>query len=354
MIAVDAMGGDNAPHAIIKGVVAAARQGIPILLCGDPDQIHQVKKEIPDWDSLPIHLEATTQHISMGEEPSRAVKNKPDSSLVRAMQAVKEGRATAFVSGGNSGAVLVAAILICGRVPGIYRPAVGAFLPTRNGSIFCLDLGANVDCKAQYLYQFALMGHTYVQLIKNITNPRIALLSNGLEPYKGSAQVRAVYDYLQASPLQFIGNLESRDIFDDHADVLVCDGFVGNVMLKAIQGTAAAMLTWLKDEADTSSFIQRWLLYGNSFLFSKLKKRTDYATTGGALLLGVNHPVILAHGRSDARAITNAIKFAYKVSQEERVSEFNERLDRLLKNQEVTFANMMKQRMKSLFKWRQS
>jgi len=248
---------------------------------------------------------------------------------------------------------LVASIFIAGRVRGVHRPAVGLFVPTKNSSIFCLDLGANVDCKTSYLQQFALMGHAYVQLVKSIEKPRVALLSNGSEPYKGSEVVKKSYDRLSSLPINFVGNLESRDLFDDTADVLVCDGFVGNVLLKAIQGTAALMMHWIKDEGERSSWIQRLLLHANRIIFSRIKKKTDYASTGGALLLGVNYPVVLAHGRSDSRAMLNAILFAQKVVEEKRVPQFNERLAPLLCN-EISFKNVVKNRVQSLLKWGQS
>ena len=350
MIAVDVMGGDRAPHAIIDGAVAAARTGIPVLLCGRKENI---MSSLPnDWGKLPISLEFCNEQITMDEEPSRAVRRKPHSSLVRAMKAVASGRAAAFFSAGNSGAVLVASVVICGRVEGVYRPAVGVFLPTLRGSFLCLDVGGNVDCKPEYLYQFALMGHAYVHITKQIDSPRIALLSNGSEPYKGSLAVKKVYGRLAKSKLNFIGNIEARELGkDDIVDVVVCDGFVGNVLLKSIQGTASAFFSWLKSEADRSWF-HKLLLWLNRGLFKKIKRRLDYAATGGALLLGVNHPVILAHGRSDARAIKNGITFAHKVVQEKRVLLFNEMLSELLYDPH-TFTGAVKQKVRSILHWRQ-
>lgn len=354
MIAVDAMGGDRAPQAIVQGAITAAQSGIPILLCGDQDQLASLLTSYaPSWQSLPIEIQHAPQVIAMEDEPTKAVKKKSESSLVQAMKAVRSGRATAFVSAGNSGAVLIASILFIGRMPGILRPAIGGFIPTRKKSIFCLDLGANVDCKAAYLYQFALLGHAYVRLIRGIEKPRVALLSNGHEPYKGSAEIKKVFDYLSKSSLHFVGNLEPRDMFHDHADILVCDGFAGNVMLKSIQGAAHALFTWIKDESTQSSWFKQVMLWGNKPLFERIKSKMDYATTGGALLLGVQHPVVLAHGRSDARAITNAIRFAQQVVDNNYVPILQEELKPLLKHH-ISFAGAMKQKVQSILHWGQS
>ena len=328
MIAVDVMGGDNAPHAIIDGAVRAARYGVPLLLCGSQKPI---MAGLPsDWKELPINLKFCDEQIAMDEEPSRAVRAKKNSSLVCAMKSVADGTADAFFSAGNSGAVLVASVLFSGRVRGIHRPAVGVFLPTKSGSFFCIDIGGNVDCKPEHLYQFALMGHAYVQLTKQIESPRIALLSNGHEPSKGSDAVRKTHQILTESLVSFVGNIEARELANgDRLDVLVCDGFAGNVLLKSIQGTASAMFAWIREAADRSWW-RKALLWLNKGMFQSLKNRLDYAATGGALLLGVNHPVIVAHGRSDARAVENGIRFAYQVIKERRVQKFNAKLVALI------------------------
>ncbi len=345
MIAVDAMGGDHAPSVVVQGAVAAARKGIPILLCGTQSAL---LSSLPmDWQSLPITVEYSTQEIGMDEEPVRSIRTKQNSSLVVAMKATASGRATAFFSAGNSGAVLIASVAYVGRVSGVHRPAIGTYLPSQSGSIFCLDMGANVDCKAAFLHQFAMMGHAYVELTKGIKDPRIGLLSNGHEPYKGPQEVKTAFELLQKSSLNFIGNIESRDITLGTADVIVCDGFVGNVMLKAIQGTAQALFLWIKQEAEKSWF-QKFCLWLNRSLFYSIRKKTDYASIGGALLLGVNNPVILAHGRSDARAIENGIIFAHRVVVEDRVKNFNDRLRVLLDNNK-TFTGAVSQKVRSLF-----
>ncbi len=307
MIAVDAMGGDFAPRVTILGAISAAKKGIAITLFGDEEQIKNLLNEYEaGWQHLPLFIEHCSEVVAMGDEPSRAILQKKDSSLVRAMNAVIEGKAQAFVSAGNSGAVLVAATLTVGRVPGVHRPAIGNFLPKKRGEIFCMDLGANTDCRPEYLEQFAQMAHVYVQMTKNSTSPKIALLSNGAEAYKGCSAVKEAYKLLEISQPHFIGNVEARDIFDTDADILVCDGFVGNVLLKSIQGTAKLLMHWLQQEAEQSWWSRAYFALGYK-LFSSLKQRTDYAKYGGALLLGVNAPVIIAHGSSSAEAMEQAI-----------------------------------------------
>ena len=340
MIAVDAMGGDYAPHAIVYGAFNAARRGISVSLFGDLIQITSKleqlahKYKLASWQSLPITIVHTSQKISMHDEPSRAVMHKKDSSLVKAVQTVADGKALAIVSAGNSGAALVAGTLILGRVDGILRPAIGDFLPTQSGSIFCMDLGANTDCKPEYLEQFAIMGHAYVRLMKGIEKPRIALLSNGAEAYKGSLLVKQAYELLKESGLNFVGNVESREMFEDQADVIVCDGFVGNVLLKGIQGTARAMMAWIDQERASSWWYSLGLLLSKG-LFRSLKSKIDYAKKGGALLLGVNSPLIIAHGCSNEIAMEQAIVFAHQVVSEQRLVRFNAIIKQMLDQKKV-------------------
>lgn len=349
MIAVDAMGGDDAPRAVVQGAVAAARAGIPILLIGQKEAI---SNHLPrDWNTLPITLEFCKDYILMGEDPARAVRTKQNSSLIKALKALAHGRATAFFSAGNSGAVMMGGVLIVGRLKGIHRPAIGSFLPSQRGSFFCLDIGANVDCKAHYLYQFAVMGHAYLQVTKNIKKPRIGLLSNGHEAYKGPTEVKKVYEWLSRSPLHFVGNIEAREVGSDTVDVVVCDGFVGNVLIKTMQGTARTMFSWLNDET-RYSLIRRLLLWLNSGIFRRIKKRLDYASIGGALMLGIKQPVILAHGRSDKRAIENGIRFAYKIVQEKQIEKFSAILKTLLPDKS-SFGGAVKQKVRSFFHWKQ-
>lgn len=235
-----------------------------------------------------------------------------------------------FFSAGNSGAALVASTFHIGRVEGVLRPAIGGFIPTPHGSVFCVDLGANVDCKPEFLEQFAVMGNLYLTLATTITAPRVALLSNGHEPYKGSTAVKQAYDYLQKADLNFVGNVEARDIFENQADLVVCDGFVGNVLLKGVQGAARAVQSWIVAEARTS-WVSSILLWLNKGLFNRIKAKTDYASVGGALLLGVKKPVVIAHGCSHAVAVENALMMAHRIARANTIMVFNEQLAELLK-----------------------
>lgn len=331
MIALDAMGGDFAPAVTVEGALAAARKGIHIGLFGDEDQIRALLTRVDEsWHSFPISIFHCSQSILMADEPSKSILKKKDASLVRALQAVADGQARAAVSAGNSGAALVGGIFILGRADGVIRPAIGNFLPTKKDSIFCIDLGANADCKSEYLEQFALMGCQYVRQAKGIANPRVALLSNGAEPYKGNELIKASYDRLRKLPINFVGNLEPRNIFEDHADVLVSDGFSGNIMLKAVQGAAMAMNWWIKDEATKLPWYKKILFSAGKSIFSKIKQKTSYANRGGALLLGIRHPLIIAHGSSCAQAIEQAILFAHAQVQDNFIPTFNQELSGLL------------------------
>ena len=335
MIAVDVMGGDYAPQEAVQGALAAAQQGVSLILFGNQDKIMPLLVHYcPRWRSLPIELVHCSDVVDMDEDPIRGILRKKDSSIVRGLQAVQSGKAQAFVSAGNSGAVVAAATIVVGRVPGVIRPAIGSFLPSTTGSLFCLDLGANPDCKPEYLVQFAYMGYAYVRLMKHIAQPRIALLSNGHEPYKGSALVKSAFELISNTNLEFIGNIESRDIFSGRADVIVTDGFTGNILLKGIQGTAKVVMDWMKEEASRSILLR--LLLGLTYpLLRRIKNKVDYSRTGGALLLGINKPVVIAHGSSKEQAIMQAILFAQKTVEQEIMPTFNETLKVLLEKNKV-------------------
>ncbi len=332
MIAIDAMGGDYAPHVTVEGALRAAKQGVPVQLYGDEAQLLPLLNAADKaWRSSPISLIHCSQTISMSDEPSRSVLKNQDASLVRAVQAVADGKASAIISAGNSGAALVAGTLLLGRAEGVLRPALGNFLPTKHGFIFCIDLGATTDSKPEFLDQFALMGHVYVRMLKDIAHPRVALLSNGAEPYKGSKLIKEVYDRLNQLPINFVGNLEARYIFDDQADVLVTDGFSGNIMLKAIQGTAKTMSAWIKAEAMALPWYRRLMFAAGRPIFKKLQEKVGYADKPGALLLGVKHPLIIAHGCANAVAIERAILWARGLVLGKQVERFNAELLTLLR-----------------------
>lgn len=344
MIALDAMGGDYAPNVTVHGAINAAKKGIEIGLYGDEQQIIALLHRIePSWQTLPITIIHCSQVIDMAEEPTRSVLRKKDSSLVRAVESIMDGKSSAVVSAGNSGAALVAGTLILGRAEGIIRPAIGNFLPHTTGTpLFCMDLGANIDCKPEHLEQFAYMGHAYVKKVTGLADPRIALLSNGAEAYKGSALIKKTYEILAASGLRFVGNLESRDVFDGRADVLVCDGFSGNILIKTMQGTAHAITQWLKQE-QTRSLMHRMFFAFGGRLFSRLHHKMNYAQRkGGSLLLGLKHPLIVAHGCSGVQAIESAIQLAHTTVRENFISSFNEEVSRVMLEKCIISTNRMK------------
>lgn len=336
MIAVDVMGGDYAPQEAVLGALAAAKKGVPVILFGNQDKVMPLLVHYcPRWRSLPIELVHCCDVIDMDEDPIRGILRKKDSSIMRGLQSLHAGKAQAFVSAGNSGAVVAAATIIIGRVPGVLRSAIGTFLPTNHGSLFCLDLGANPDCKPEYMVQFAHMGYAYMRITKQIAQPRIALLSNGHESYKGSVLVKKAFELISKTGLEFVGNIESRDIFSGRADVIVTDGFTGNILLKSIQGTAKAVIDWMRDESSRSVMLK--ILLGLTYpLLSRIKDKIDYSGTGGAPLLGIKQTVVIAHGSSKERAITQAILFAKKMVDEKITLTFNETLKVLLEKGDAT------------------
>ncbi|MCS7287234.1 MAG: phosphate acyltransferase PlsX [Anaerolineae bacterium] len=310
-IILDAMGGDYAPPVAVEGAVMAARElGVEVILVGREEAI---RTELAKYDTrnLSLPIVHASQVIEMHEHPAVAVKSKPDSSMVVGMKMLKRGEADAFVSAGNSGGVLAAAIFHLGRIKGIKRPALATPYPTTRGFCFLIDVGANTDCKPEYLLQFALMGHVYAERVMGIKNPRIGLLSNGEEETKGTVVVQEAHQLLKTSGLNFIGNVEGKDIPTGMADVVVSDGFTGNVVVKLSEGLAMALMGIIKEEIK-----KRPLAVLGSLLakpaFKAVAKRLDYREYGGGALLGVDGVVVIAHGRSDAVAIKNAIKVAKK------------------------------------------
>ena len=325
------MGGDYAPCSLVEGTLCAAQKGIPVCLFGDKAQLIVLLDRLDtSWKKLPISFTHCSQVIRMSDEPARSVIRNKDSSLVRAVNAVAQGKAGAVVSAGNSGAALVAGTMFLGKVPGILRPAIGGLLPTCSGSVFCIDLGANIDCKPEHLYQFALMGDVYLRLTKqHIRKPRIALLANGSESTKGVKLIQEAYKLLDQSSLHFIGNREPTDIFNDVADVIVCEGFSGNIMLKTIEATVQVMFKWIRSEYDRS-FIGKCVGLLGVPMFRRLKKNINRAQKGGALLLGVNKPLVIAHGSSQAQAIEDAIDFAHMICEQQFHQKFNNLVTRLI------------------------
>ena len=328
MIAVDAMGGDFAPDVAVRGAYNAVKNTpeLAITLFGKRDLVENVLNKCDaQWRTMPITIVDCATVVGMGDEPTRDLLQKRDSSLFCAIEAVAQNKAQAVVSAGNSGAALVAGIVLLGKVPGVMRPALGTFLPTKKSVIFLLDIGANTDCKAEYLKQFGLMGNLFVKQNTTIVRPRVALLSNGEERYKGSLAVKNAFDLLEKTSMYFVGNIESRELFNDVVDVVVCDGFVGNVLLKAVQGTVQALTQWIKDSY-TRSLYGKLLGYLSKPFMKTIKDTIDYRKQGGALLLGLNYPLIISHGCSDAHAIEQAILFAHATVQKKVLNRFNEAL----------------------------
>jgi phosphate acyltransferase len=318
-MAVDAMGGDNAPGPIVEGAVLAAKEyGVGILLVGDSAV---VRKNLDGYDlsGLDVSIVHATQKVEMEEAPSNVIRRKRDSSIWVATDLVKKGEAVAVISAGNSGATMATALFILGPLQGVERPAIATILPTLTGSAILLDVGANVDCKPLHLFQFATMGHEYAEWVLQKSHPKIGLLSIGEEDTKGNEVTKEALKILKASPLNFIGNVEGRDVYSGTADVIVCDGFIGNVVLKVSEGLADTLGKLLRNEISATFGGKLGYLFMRS-AFQRFRRRVDYAEYGGAPLLGVNGISIICHGRSSAKAIKNAIRVA-KTQAEGRVNE---------------------------------
>ncbi|MHB1296369.1 MAG: phosphate acyltransferase PlsX [Anaerolineae bacterium] len=311
-IVLDAMGSDHAPGVDVEGAVRGARRfGVEVVLVG---REAEVRRELArhDTQGLALSVVNADQVIEMHEHPSQAVRQKPGSSMVVGMKLVRDGQADAFVSAGNSGGVLATALASAGRlgrIQGIQRPAISTILPTLTGCCFVLDIGANTDCKPEWLVQFALMGSAYSHHVLGVERPRVALLANGEEDTKGNAAVQAAHPILRQTGLNFIGNVEAKDITKGAADVIVCDGFAGNVAIKMAEGVASTLMTLLKQEIKARPLASVGALLAKPAL-KAVAKLLDYREYGGGPLLGVNGVVIVAHGRSDALAMENAVRVA--------------------------------------------
>jgi glycerol-3-phosphate acyltransferase PlsX len=313
-LALDAMGGDFAPAVTIEGAIAAAKESKhEIILVGHEKTLRDGLAKF-DVKNLPIIVQHATEEIGMDESPAQAVRQKKDSSLAVAARLVADGKADALVSAGNSGAAMASALLYMRRLPGVSRPAIATVFPTVKGFCTVLDVGANVDCKPKHLQQFAIMGKVYSKAVFGIQDPRIGLLSIGEEETKGNELSLASYELLKTTPLNFIGNVEGRDITRGNCDVAVCDGFIGNIILKFGEGVAEMMLKLVKDELKAHPFAWASL----PFLWAALKdlrKKVDYSDYGGAPLLGVDGVCIISHGRSNAKAIKNALLAAARCAE---------------------------------------
>lgn len=308
-IVIDAMGGDNAPKAIVEGSVLAVNEyGVELILTGNSEIINNELKKLT-YDKAKIDVIHTTEVILNNEHPAMAVRRKKDSSMVVGLKLVKDGSAGAMISAGSTGALLTGATLIAGRIKGISRPAIAPLLPGKNGVFMIIDAGANVDCKPEYLVQFAIMGSAYFKRVLKVDNPKVGLVNNGAEEEKGNELTKSVFPMLKEANINFVGNVEPRDIPNGDVQVLVCDGFVGNTILKLFEGAASLIFSSLKEELLKGTISKAGALLLKP-AFKRLKGKFDYTEYGGAPLLGVNGGVIKAHGSSDAKAIKNAIRQA--------------------------------------------
>lgn len=322
-VAIDAMGGDHAPGVEVEGAVAAAREfGIAVTLVGDEDRLRQELSRHA-VDGLDITIHHASEVVGMHDSASDAVRKKRNSSVRLAFELVKDGHACAAVSAGNSGATMAAGMFVLKRIAGIERPAIAQIFPTLKGQTLVLDVGGNVDCKPSHLVQFAIMGHVYATHAMGIANPRIGLLSNGEEDSKGNELTRETNAILRNTSLNYFGYVEGRDIFKGTVEVIVCDGFVGNVVLKLSEGLAEAAGSMLKREI-TNDFVAKMGYLFVRGAFSRFKKTVDYAEYGGAPLIGINGVGMICHGGSNAKAIKNAIRFAHEYARHgvtERIAE---------------------------------
>jgi glycerol-3-phosphate acyltransferase PlsX len=313
IITLDAMGGDKAPAEPVRGALLAHKElGLQVALVGQPELLRQ---ELERDGPVPsgIEIVAASEAIGMHEQPVQAVRQKKNASINVAMGLVKSGVANALVSAGNTGAVMTSALLHLGRVPGIERPALGTIAPYRETGILVLDVGANADCRPSYLLQFAQMGHVYAERVLGIHNPRIGLLNIGEEPTKGSEFAQEVFERLQHSGLNFVGNVEPDRIHRDVADVVVTDGFTGNVAVKTVEGVVDFIFSQLRG-ALTSRLQYRLAALVLRPALLGLRQRLDYSEFGGVPLLGVNGVVMVAHGNASAHAIGNALRVAQEAA----------------------------------------
>ncbi|MBU0730482.1 MAG: phosphate acyltransferase PlsX [Proteobacteria bacterium] len=308
-IALDAMGGDRGPDELVAGAVQAVNEmDLEVTLLGDENLIHDALKKHQGKDSG-ISVFHAPEVISMNESPIDAVRKKKNSSIVQAFNLQKQQKVGAVVSAGNSGATMAAAVMLLGRLKKISRPGIASIFPTLKGPVVMMDVGANVDCRPQHLFQFGVMAAAFSKILFGVEKPRIGLLSIGEEGGKGNILTKKSHELFQNSSLNYVGNVEGRDTFQGDVDVIVCDGFVGNVCLKLSEGLAEAVVSMLRDEINKSFAAKMGYLLARG-AFKNLRKRIDYAEYGGAPLLGLNGNGIVCHGRSNALAIKNAIGVA--------------------------------------------
>ncbi|HHY98873.1 MAG TPA: phosphate acyltransferase PlsX [Firmicutes bacterium] len=310
-IALDAMGGDFAPQELVRGAIEAVKSlGVEVVLTGDKERL-EYELEKSGAPSQGLEIAHASQVVPMDEHhPAESLRHYRDSSVMVASDLVARNGASAMVSAGNTGAAFASALLRIKRIPGIERPAIGTVFPTVDGCCFLIDAGANVDCRPHHLVSFAIMGSIYMNKVMGIDHPRVAILNNGEEEGKGNQLTREARELIAATSLNFIGNIEGKDIPHGGADVIVTDGFTGNIVLKLAEGLGTAIVAMIKDGIETTGLRGK---AGGLLLLPVLKgikRKMDYSEYGGAVLLGLNNVVVIAHGRSNARAIKNSIRVA--------------------------------------------
>lgn len=328
VVALDAMGGDHAPAATVQGAVEAARQhGLSVALVGRETVL---RRELARHAPVPksVTLVDAPDVITMDDQPTAPARAKRNSSLAVAMRLVRDGQACAFVTAGNTGAAMVAAKLTLGAITGIDRPALASVVPGIDRQTLIVDVGANVDCKARHLLEFAIMGHFYSESVLGVSKPRIGLLSVGEEKGKGDRLTQEAYELLAGAGLNFIGNVEGSDVYAGTVDVVVCDGFVGNVVLKVSEGLGEMVFSLLKREARRSPLSAAGFLLAKG-AFSGFKRQVDYAEYGGAPMLGVRGACLIGHGRSSPKAIRNAIRVAHSYATRGVIRHIEERVSML-------------------------
>jgi len=306
-IAVDAMGGDQAPEAIIAGALVAARRlQIGLLLVGARDAIERELARHPGAGSLDLRILDARERIEMGEPAAAALRRKPSASIRLAAEAVRDKQADALFSAGHTGATVMAAHAAFGRLPGVDRPALATVIPTRRSPAVLLDTGATMECRPQHLVQFAVMGAAYARVALGCVAPRVGLLSVGREESKGNELTREAHQLLKSAPVTFVGNVEGRDVYSGEADVIVCDGFTGNITLKISEGLVETVERLLLDELSSTVGTRVGYLLSRK-AFRRFRKRVDYSEYGGAPLIGLDGLAVVGHGQSSAKAVRNAI-----------------------------------------------
>lgn len=315
-VAVDAMGGDHAPKSEVEGALRAVKAlDVRVILVGREEVVRHELNAHGKWSHLPIEIHHASEVITMEDSAAKAMRSKKDSSIRVACRLVRDGVAQGVVSAGNTGAVMATSKMVQGVVKGVERPALATVFPTLKGNATVLvDVGANVDSTAKMLAQFAIMGSAYSRSIFNIDQPRVGLLSIGEEEHKGNSLVHETTPLLKALPINFIGNVEGRDLYTDMADVIVCDGFIGNVALKVSEGLVDVIKQILKESLNATITRQVGAVLAKNG-FAELRRRTDYSEFGGAPLLGIRGVCIICHGRSNANAMKNAIRVAAEYAQ---------------------------------------